>query len=82
MLALNPRGVNLELLHLEKKIKQTTEKIINETCYSDEISNEVILQNHKKANVLVCIEATEGECESPQLLSERISAEISREIGI
>jgi uncharacterized hydrophobic protein (TIGR00271 family) len=82
MLALYLRGVNLKLLQLEKTIRQTTEKIINEVVKADEISTEVTLQSNKKADVLVRIEASEGQCESPQLLSDRISAEISKETGI
>jgi len=82
MLALYLRGVNSKLLQLEKTIRQTTERIINEVVKADEISTEVTLQSHKKADVLVRIEASEGQCESPQLLSDRISAEISKETGI
>jgi uncharacterized membrane protein len=82
MLALYLRGVDLKLLHLEKTIRQTTEKIINEVVKADEISTEVTLQSHKKADVLVRIEASEGQCEAPQLLAERISAEIRKETGI
>jgi uncharacterized hydrophobic protein (TIGR00271 family) len=82
MLALYLRGVNLKLLQLEKKIRETTEKIINEDVKADEISTTVILQSHKKADVLVRIEASEGQCDAPQLLAEKISAEISKETGI
>lgn len=82
MLALHLRGVNLKLLQLEKNIRDTTEKIINEYVKADEISTDVILQSHKKADVLVRVEASEGQCEAPQMLAERISAEISKETGI
>lgn len=82
MLALYLRGVDLKLLQLEKKIGETTEKILNEVVKAEEISTEVTLQSHKKADVLVRIEASEGQCDAPQLLAERISAEISKETGI
>jgi len=82
MLALYLRGVDLKLLQLEKVIGETTEKIINEAVKVEEISTEVTLLSHKKADVLVRLEASEGQCEAPQLLAERIFAEISKETGI
>jgi uncharacterized hydrophobic protein (TIGR00271 family) len=82
MLALYLRGVRLKLLRLEKKIRETTEKIINEVVKVNEISTEVTLQSHKKADVLVQLEASEGQCDAPQLIAERISAEINKENGI
>ena len=82
MLALYIRGVRLKPLQLEKKIRETTEKIINDVVQAHEISTEVILQNQKKADVIVRLEAPEGQCGSSQLLAERISAEISKETGI
>jgi len=82
MLALYLRGVNLRLLQLEKTIRQTTEKIINDVVNADQISTEVTLQSNNKADVFVRIEASEGQCESPQLLPDRISAEIIKVTGI
>jgi len=82
MLALYLRGVDLKLLKLEKVIRERTEKIINEVVKVDEASTEVTLQSRQKADVLVRIDASEGQCESPQLLAEIISAEISKETGI
>lgn len=82
MIALHLRGVNLKLLQLEKKIRETTEKIINEHVKADEISTTVTLQSHKKADVLVRVEASKGHCEAPQLLAEKISAEIRKETGV
>lgn len=82
MLALYLRGFDLKLLQLEKVIGETTEKIINEAVSVEEISTEVTLLSHKKADVLVRLEASEGQCEAPQLLAERISVEISKETGI
>jgi len=67
---------------VNEAVRETTEKIINEDVKADEISTEVILQSHKKADVLVRLEASEGQCEEPQLLAERISAEINKETGI
>ena len=83
MLALHLRGVGLKPLQLEKKIREITEKIVNDTVgASEEISTDVILQSKKKIEVFVRLEASEGQCESSQLLAERISAEINKETGI
>jgi uncharacterized hydrophobic protein (TIGR00271 family) len=82
MLALYVRGVGVKSLQLEKKIREITEKTILDVVKADEISTDVILQSQKKVEVLVRIEASEGQCGSTQLLVERISAEISKETGI
>lgn len=82
MLLLHLRGINLKLLQIEKKMKETAEKIINETVNAVEISTDVTLQSYSNASVTVRIEASEGQHNEPKLLAEKISAGIRDETGI
>jgi uncharacterized hydrophobic protein (TIGR00271 family) len=82
LLALYVRGVRLRPLQLEKKIREITKRTINDVVKADEISTSVTLQSNQKAEVVVRLEASEGQCDSSQLLAERISAKINKETGI
>jgi len=82
MLVLYLRGVGLKPLRIEKKIRATTEKTINDAVKVDEISTEVILHSDKKADVLVRLQTLEGHNDAVQLLAKRISEEIEKETGI
>jgi uncharacterized hydrophobic protein (TIGR00271 family) len=82
LLALHVRGIGIKPLQLEKKIRAITEKTINDVIKAEEISTDVTLHGKKKVDVFVRLEAPEGQCDSSQLLVERISAEISKETGI
>jgi uncharacterized hydrophobic protein (TIGR00271 family) len=82
MSVLYVRGVRLERLNFEKKIRQITEKIINEHVKADEISMEVTLQGFRKTDVLVRVEASESQCETSKSVAEKISAKISEETGM
>lgn len=76
------RGVGSKPLQLEKKIRETTEKTINDIIKADEISTEVILHGFEKADVNVRLHAFETHEHAEQLLAKRISEEIKKETGV
>jgi uncharacterized hydrophobic protein (TIGR00271 family) len=75
-------GIELKPLQIEKKIRETTEKTIDDMVKVDEMSTEVILHSHKKAGVLVRLHTLESHSDAVQLLAKRISEEIEKETGI
>jgi uncharacterized hydrophobic protein (TIGR00271 family) len=81
VLVLRLRGVEAQLMHLEKMIAEATERIINDTLKADEISVEVTLQGRKQADVLVRLQASENHCDT-STLAEKISVEIGKKAGV
>jgi len=75
-------GVWLKPLQIEKKIRETTKKTINDIVKVDEISIEVILHSFEKADVHVRLHSFETYEHGEQLLAKRISEEIKKETGV
>jgi len=75
-------GVGLKPLQIEKKIRETTKKTINDIVKADEISIEVILHSFDKADVHVRLHAFETYERGEQLLARRVSEEIKKEIEV
>ena len=75
------RGVRLEPLRIEKRIRDAAEKTVKDVAEEDEIFTEVILLSDKKAEVLVRLQTTGTHNDLVPLLARRISEEIKKETG-
>jgi len=76
------RGVRLEPLQIEKKIRDTAEKTVKDVvAEEDEIFTEVILRSDKKTDVFVRLQTTGINNDVVPLLSRRISEQIKKETG-
>jgi len=75
-------GVGSKPLQIEKKIRETTKKTINDIVKADEISIEVILHSFDKADVHIRLHAFETYEHGGQLLAKRVSEEIKKENGV
>jgi starch phosphorylase len=76
------RGVRLEPLRIEKKIRDAAEKTVKDVvAEEDEIFTEVILRSDEKADVFVRLQTTGINNDVVPLLARRISEEIKKETG-
>ena len=75
------RGVGLEPLRIEKKIRDAAEKTVKDVAEEDEIFTDVILLSDEKADVLVRLQTTGTHNDVVPLLARRISEEIKKETG-
>ncbi len=78
-------GIEPKLLHLEKRIKETTEKAIKNVVKADSILPEVILLSYKKADVhvrLFCYAFEIHEHADLAELAKKVSTEIKKETGV
>jgi len=82
MIVLYLWGVEPKPLELEKKIRGTIEKTINDTIKAYEIKSEVTLHSYKKADVNVGVSAFETPDDVCRSLAKTVSREIKKETGI
>ncbi len=82
MIVLYLWGVEPKPLELEKKIRETIEKTINDTIKTYEIKSEVTLHSYKKADVNVGLSAFETPDHVYRSLAQTVSREIKKETGI
>ena len=75
------RGVGLEPLRIEKKIRAAAEKTVKDVAEVDEIITEIILHCDEKADVSVQLQTTEIHDDVVPSLARRISEEIKKETG-
>lgn len=76
------RGVRLEPLRIEKKIRDVTEKNIREvSAGEDEILTDILLRNNKKIDVFVRLQTSENKNDSVSSIARRLSEEIKKETG-
>jgi hypothetical protein len=75
------RGVGLEQLRIEKKIRDAAEKTVKDVAEEDGIFTEIILHCDEKADVLVRLQTTGIHNDAVPLLARRISEEIKKETG-
>jgi uncharacterized hydrophobic protein (TIGR00271 family) len=75
------RGVGLEPLRIDKKIREVAEKTVREVAKEDEILTEVNLRCNEKTDVLVRLQTTGINNDAVPLLARRISEEIKKETG-
>jgi len=75
-------GVELKALQIQKRIRQITTDIVLATIKAEEVSTDVILHGYAKADVIVRLQVLESEFRTGQLLSQKISENIEKEIGI
>ena len=75
------RGVRLEPLRIEKKIRDAAEKTVKDFVEEDEIFTEIILHSDEKTDVFVRIQTTRINNDVVPSLARRISEEIKKETG-
>jgi uncharacterized hydrophobic protein (TIGR00271 family) len=75
------RGVGLEPLRIEKKIRDAAEKTAKDVAEEDGIFTEVILRSDEKTDVFVRLQTTGTHNDVVPLLARRISEEIKKETG-
>jgi len=75
------RGVGLEPLRIEKKIKDAAEKTVKDVAEEDGIFTEVILHCDETADVVAQVQTTGAHNDMFPLLARRISEEIKKETG-
>lgn len=76
------RGVRLEPLRIEKKIRDAAEKTVRDVvAEEDEIFTEVILRSDEKTDVFVRLQTSGINNDVVPLLARRISEEIKKETG-
>jgi uncharacterized hydrophobic protein (TIGR00271 family) len=75
------RGVRLEPLQIEKKIRATAERTVKDVVEKAEVFSEVVLLSDKKTDVLVRVQTTEINDDVVPLLARKISEEIKSETG-
>lgn len=73
-------GVEPGPLELEKKIREITEKTINDVVKADEIRCRIVLHSYEKADVYVRLHALGIQDHEERLLA-KISREIKRKLG-
>jgi len=82
MIVLYLWGVEPKPLELEKRIRGTVEKTINDTIKAYEIKSEVTLYSYKKADVKVGLSAFETPDHVCRSLAQTVSREVKKETGI
>jgi uncharacterized hydrophobic protein (TIGR00271 family) len=75
------RGVGAKPLHIEKKIRETTEKTAKDAGEEGEIFTEVILRCDEAADVFVRLQTSGSNKDLVPLLARKISLEIKKETG-
>ena len=76
------RGVRLEPLLIEKKIRDAAERTVKDVvAEEEEISTEVILRSDEKTEVFVRLQTSGINNDAVPLLARRISEEIKKETG-
>lgn len=75
------RGVGLEPLRIEKKIRDAAEKTVKAVAEVDEIFTEIILRCDDRADVSVRLQTTGIHDDVVPSLARRISEEIKKETG-
>ena len=75
------RGVGLEPLRIEKKIRDVAEGTVKDVSEKDEIFTEVILRSDKEADVFVRLQTTGTHGDVVPLLARKISEQIKKETG-
>jgi Domain of unknown function (DUF389) len=75
------RGVRLEHLRIEKKIRNAAEKAVNDIAKNVEIIIEVIFQSDKKTNVIVRVQIAGINSDVVPLFAKNISERIKKETG-
>ena len=74
-------GVEPNHLELEKKIRKTIEKTVNDVVKADEIRSGIVLHSYEKADVYIRLYAF-GIRDHEEPLLARISKEIEKETGV
>jgi uncharacterized hydrophobic protein (TIGR00271 family) len=72
------RGVGLEPLRIEKKIRDVTEKTVKDAAEEDELFTEVILRSDERTDVFVRLQTAGIHNDVVPLLARRISEEIKK----
>lgn len=75
------RGVRLEHLRIEKKIRDVAKKTINDIVEDVEIITEVVFQSDKKTNVIVQVRIAGIHSDVVPLFAKNISESIKKETG-
>jgi len=75
------RGVGLEPLRIENKIRAAAEKTVNAVAEADEIFTDIILRCDERADVSVRLQTTGINNDVIPSLAKRISEEIKKESG-
>lgn len=75
------RGVGLEPLRIEKKIRDAAEKTVKDVSEEDGIFTEIILHCDETADVFVRLQTTGIDNDVVPLLARRISENIKKETG-
>jgi len=75
-------GVKFEHLQIEKKIRDATEKTVNDIAENVETITEVIFQSDKKTNVVVQVQIAGLRSDRVPLFAKNISESIKKETGL
>jgi uncharacterized hydrophobic protein (TIGR00271 family) len=75
------RGVGVEQLRIEKKIRDAAEKTVQDVSEEDGISTEITLHCDETADVLVRLQTTGIDNDVVPLLARRVSEKIKKETG-